>query len=73
MPGPRAATAIGLTALVLAGAAWIAVARDQRAAAAHPGELHTFLHINCWHHSHGPKGHQNHGRTLGAKRGGEEP
>lgn len=53
--------------LALGGAAVLWQAVRTPSAAARPGELHTFLHIGCKHHNHGPKWHQDHGRILGAR------
>ncbi len=56
------------TAIIVLGAGmggvWLWQEQRPRAAPATP-ELHTFLHINCKHHNHGPAWHKNHARTLG--------
>ena len=59
-------------AVLIAGAFGAWSWREQEASARPAaGELHTFLHINCKNHNHGPAWHKNHGRTLGVERRSE--
>ena len=45
---------------------WLGLARSG-AAPAERRDVHTYLHINCKHHNHGPKWHKDHGRLLGGR------
>lgn len=57
--GVAAAAAMAFTVSMLASPALPAA----------PAATHTFLHIGCTHHNHGPKWHAGHGRAaLGDRR-----
>lgn len=58
-------------AAVLAGGAIVWQVVRAPSASARPVAVHTFLHIGCKHHNHGPKWHQDHGRILGTR--GDRP
>ncbi len=57
-----------LIAALLLGGAGLYVSQTATSTRAAPRDLHTFMHLGCTHHTHGPRWHQDHGRTLGAKR-----
>lgn len=58
------AISVGLGVAALAAATVVVLA----SVSTEPG--HTLGHIDCRHHNHGAKWHADHGRILGARRGG---
>lgn len=57
---------LGIVIAAVGAGAWFGLAAPAAEAPARRG-VHTNLHLNCKHHNHGPKWHQDHGRVLGVK------
>ncbi len=57
---------LGIAIAAVSAGAWIGLATPSAEAPVRR-DVHTYLHLNCKHHNHGPKWHQDHGRVLGIR------